>query len=227
MEFAVAMSSCAVKRSNTACFPGWKPRSFNSSIMPWTPSSSSLTESNWKMAMRGRRPVRSRASESSRKADAAAIKAMPSHSRRTRLDIDALQHGGGAFVQQFRTPQFLEPFQQLVGAHAQLGSAAPIVDDAAAMHHDHPVAQGGGLLHGMGHHQRGQPALGDEAVAERRHLVGAFGIERGGVLVEQQQARTPPSRHQQGERLPLSSGKAADGVIEPVFESHVELAYGA
>ena len=38
----------------------------------------------------------------------------------------------------------------------------------------------------------------DNCVGERDHLVGAFGIERSRVLVEKQQFRAQPGRHEQG-----------------------------
>ena len=45
------------------------------------------------------------------------------------------------------------------------------------------------LLHGVGHHQGGQFVAPDNRIGQRNHLVGTFGIERSGVLVEKQQIR--------------------------------------
>ena len=80
-----------------------------------------------------------------------------------------------------------------------------ILNNAAAVHHDEAVAKVGGLLHGMGHHQRRQLVAPDNGVGERNHLVGAFGIKRSRVLVEQQQLRAQPRCHEQSQRLPLSA----------------------
>ena len=64
----------------------------------------------------------------------------------------------------------------------------------------------------------------DDFVGETDDLVGAFGIERGGVLVQQQQFGLEPGGHQQRQGLPLSAGKAADRVVDAIFQSHVQRA---
>src|SRR5262245_54268391 len=57
------------------------------------------------------------------------------------LDIETAQHIGGGFVELFGAPHVLETVQQIVGAQALPVGAAEIVDDAAAVHHDQPIAQ--------------------------------------------------------------------------------------
>src|SRR5262245_22438348 len=42
------------------------------------------------------------------------------------------------------------------------------------------------------------------------------------MFVEEQELRFEPGSHEEGEGLSLASGKAADGIVETVFEAHVE-----
>jgi hypothetical protein len=70
------------------------------------------------------------------------------------------------------------------------------VNDAAAVHHDQTIAEVRRLLHRMGHHHRRQPLTLDHFLTQADDLVGALRIERGGMLVEQQQLRLKPGRHQ-------------------------------
>src|SRR5258708_670623 len=95
-------------------------------------------------------------SESSRNADVATISTTPSQRRLRISDIHALQHFGGGFVEQLAAAKLFETLQQLGGAHALLLGTADVVDHFAAMHHDQAVAQDGGLLHGVRHHERGE-----------------------------------------------------------------------
>ena len=97
-----------------------------------------------------------------------------------------------------------------------------VVDHGAAVHHDQPIAELRRLLHRVGHHQRRQVIPCDDGVAELDDLIGALGIEGGGVLVEQQQLGPQPGRHEQRQRLALAAGEAADRVVEPLLEPHVQ-----
>src|SRR5690349_8756878 len=99
--------------------PGSNPLARSRSIRPLTPSSSSFTELNWKMATRGMPELpapRFLASEISRKTEVARISSRPSHMRRRTLNIHALQHLGRALVQELRTAQLFETVEQLGGA---------------------------------------------------------------------------------------------------------------
>ena len=59
---------------------------------------------------------------------------------------------------------------------------------------------------------------------EADDLVAALGVERGGVLVEQQQLRLEPRRHEQRQGLALAAGKAANHIVQTVFQAHVQRA---
>ena len=69
---------------------------------------------------------------------------------------------------------------------------------------------GDGVLHVVGHHQGGEAAFFHKAVGKRQYLGGGFGIQRRGMLIQQQQPGALHGRHQQGKRLPLPAGKQAD-----------------
>ena len=56
----------------------------------------------------------------------------------------------------------------------------------AAVHHDDPVAEVDGLLHGVGDHERGEFVALDDFVADADDLIGALRIQRGRVFVQQQ-----------------------------------------
>src|SRR5437899_5349075 len=194
-------------------------------MRPRMPSSRSFTELKVKTAMRGMAPgpaARCFQSDSSRKAEVATMRVTPSHRRRTTLDIGALQHFGGGFVEQLGAAQLFEALEELGGADALLFLAANVVDDLAAVHHDEAVAERGGLLHRVGDHESGEAVALHDLVGEGDDLVGALGIERGGVLVEEEQAGFAPGRHEECERLTLAAREAADGVVEAVLEIHVE-----
>ena len=76
----------------------------------------------------------------------------------------------------------------------------------------------------MGYHQGSELVAVDDFMGEPDHLVGALGVEGGGVLVEQEQFGLEPRRHKKREGLSLPAGEGADGVVEAVFKAHVERA---
>ena len=77
------------------------------------------------------------------------------------------------------------------------------------MHHDEAVAVGDGVLHVVGDHHGHQVVLLDDLPGELEHLCGGAGIQRGGVLVQQQELGLLERGHQQGQRLTLSAGEQA------------------
>src|SRR5262245_33295943 len=81
-------------------------------------------------------------------------------------DIKAAEHVGGGLVELVRPADLLETAQQVVCLNALFVGAAEVVQDRSAMHHHQPVAQRRGLLHRVGHHQRGQPFSRDDVLAE-------------------------------------------------------------
>ena len=56
----------------------------------------------------------------------------------------------------------------------------------ALVQHDQTVAVGDGIAHIMGNHQGGQVMLADDPVGEFQHLGGGFGVQGGGMLVQEQ-----------------------------------------
>ena len=74
----------------------------------------------------------------------------------------------------------------------------------------------------MGDHHRGELLAADDLVGEPDDLLGAPGVEGGGVLVEQEELGPPVGGHEQGQGLALAAGEAADRVVEPVFQAHAE-----
>ena len=92
------------------------------------------------------------------------------------------------------------------------------------MGHDQPVAERGGVGHRVGDHQGRELLAADDLLGEPDHLLGAPRVEGGGVLVEQEQLGAPVGGHEQGQRLALAPGEAADRVVEPVFQAHARAA---
>ncbi len=88
--------------------------------------------------------------------------------------------------------------------------APHVQDDPALVHHDQTVAVADRVAHVVGDHQRGQMLLGHDAVRQLQHLRGGGGVERGGVLVEQQQLGPAQRGHQQRQRLALTAGEQPD-----------------
>ncbi len=74
----------------------------------------------------------------------------------------------------------------------------------------------------MGDHQAGDLLFGHDALGQLQHLFGGGGVQRGGVLVQQEELRGDEGRHQQGQRLTLAAGEQAHRLLHPVFEAHVQ-----
>ena len=91
------------------------------------------------------------------------------------------------------------------------------------MHREQPIAEAGCLVHRVRNRHRRQILAGYDLLGHADHLVPALGVERCGVLVEQQQPRPQLGCHQQSKSLPLTSRKGPDWVIEAVLETHAEL----
>ena len=81
-----------------------------------------------------------------------------------------------------------------------------------------------GVLHVVRDHQRREPILLHDLVGEREHLGGRLGVERRGVLVEQQQLRLLERGHQQRQRLTLTAGQGADLGGEPGLQPQSQIA---
>jgi len=116
----------------------------------------------------------------------------------------------------------MESLQKRLGRGVRFFLAFQIVKDGAQVHHYEAVTQINGLAHRVGNHKRRELVSGDDAAGEFDHLVGALGIKRGRVFVEQKKIRASPCRHKEGQGLALPSGERANGVIETIFKAHTE-----
>ena len=88
------------------------------------------------------------------------------------------------------------------------------------MHHDRAIPQLQRLLHTVRHHHRCERVLAHNLARDVDDLVGSAGIERSGVLVEQQQLRASQCRHQQRDGLSLTAGQSSHRRAQPPLESH-------
>ena len=77
-------------------------------------------------------------------------------------------------------------------------------------------------MHIVGHHQAGDLFLGYDALGQRQHLFGGGRVQRGGVLVQQQQLGGDKGSHEQGKRLPLSAGEQPHRLLHAVLQTHVQ-----
>ena len=77
-------------------------------------------------------------------------------------------------------------------------------------------------MHIVGHHQAGDLFLGHDALGQRQHLFGGGGVQRGGVLVQQQQLGGDKGSHKQGKRLPLTAGEQPHRLLHAVLQLHVQ-----
>ena len=115
-------------------------------------------------------------------------------------------------------PQPIKPAGEIVGREPAFGGAGDIERQATAVHQQQPVAERGGLLEGVRHHQRREILFPDQAGRGLHHPVGCGGIERRGVFVEEEQFGTVPGCHHQRDDLPLPPGERADRLVEPVLQ---------
>ena len=90
------------------------------------------------------------------------------------------------------------------------------------VHHDQAVAKADRVVHVVGHHERGELTLADDLLRELEDLRSRLGVQRGGVLVEQQHARVGERCHEQGERLALTAGQQADLCLHARLQAKVE-----
>src|ERR1043166_509490 len=87
------------------------------------------------------------------------------------LDVSGSEHLGGRQVEALVAADFLEAPDEVFGADAAALGAGVVGEDAALVHHHDAVAEGGGLLHGVGDHQRREAVLRDDAVGQPDDLV--------------------------------------------------------
>ena len=102
------------------------------------------------------------------------------------LDVLVFQHLCSTFIELLSAADFFKPRQQVLRPQPPLFRAAKIMDDFSPVHHDQAVSQICGLVHRMGHHQRGQVLPGDHFLRQRNHQICALRVQRGSVFVQQQ-----------------------------------------
>ena len=75
----------------------------------------------------------------------------------------------------------------------------------------------------MGDHQGHEAVFGHDLLGQLQHLLSGAGIQRGGVLVKQQELGPAQRRHQQRDRLALAAGEQANLRRQPVLEPQAEV----
>ena len=78
------------------------------------------------------------------------------------------------------------------------------------------------VLHVVRDHERGQIVARDDFLGNLKHLVRRLGVERRGVLVQQQKVGLLQRRHQKRQRLTLAAGQQADLAGHAVLEAKAE-----
>ena len=80
----------------------------------------------------------------------------------------------------------------------------------------------GGVGHRMRDHHGRELLAADDLLGEPDDLLGALGVECGGVLVKQEELGAAVGRHEEGQGLALAAREAADRVVEAVFQAHAQ-----
>src|SRR5262249_46865517 len=70
-------------------------------------------------------------------------------------DIQPSEHVGGGFVKLIGAADLFESAEQIVRLDTLLVAAAKIVQHRTTVHHHQAIAERGGLLHRVRHHERG------------------------------------------------------------------------
>ena len=102
--------------------------------------------------------------------------------------------------------------------------AADVQNDLSAVHHQCPIAERERGAHIMRHHQARQLLFRRDARGHGKDLLCRTGVERCGMLVEQQELRSGDRRHQKRQRLPLTAGQEPHRLPQPIFQAHIQLA---
>ena len=86
------------------------------------------------------------------------------------------------------------------------------------MQHEDAVAVFQRVSQVMGHHQRGQSLLPHQPAGQLHDDLRGLGVQRRGVLVQNEELNGGERTHQKGQRLPLPAGERAHGDIELVLQ---------
>ena len=100
--------------------------------------------------------------------------------------------------------------------------SAPVADQAAFVQHHEPIPMAEGLIEAVGHHQGGGTELADQPIGECHHGGFSPGIQRSGVLVEQQQIRRTQRGHDQAQALALPAGQLSHGLVEAISQGQTQ-----
>ena len=112
--------------------------------------------------------------------------------------------------------------QELIHSELLFLLALNIQDNPSLVHHDQTVAMADGIIHVMGDHQGCELALVHHLICNIQHLSRCFGVQRGGMLIQQQELRLLHRRHNQCDRLALTAGEQPDLIIQPAFQSQAQ-----
>ena len=121
-----------------------------------------------------------------------------------------------------RAAGFAEQREELL--HGQLLLLLPrdIRHNPAVVEHDQAVAVGDGIAHVMGNHEGGQLIPLHDLLRGVQNLGRRFGVQGGGVLVQQQEPGLLQRGHQQSQGLPLAAGEQAHLAGQPVLQSQIQ-----
>jgi len=95
-------------------------------------------------------------------------------------------------------------------------------DGAALVQHDGTAAVVERLTHGMGNHHGGQFVVGDDLFRQFHHEGRGFGVEGGGVFVQQQDFAGLQASHQQADGLALTTRQQTDAVAQAILQSQAQ-----
>ena len=112
--------------------------------------------------------------------------------------------------------------QQAVHGHVGAFLVGHVQHNAAVVHHQCAVAQSQRVVHVVGDHQAGDVVFGNNFFGQFQHLFSGAGVQRGGVLIQQQQLGRDQRRHQQGQRLALAARKQADRLFHTVLKAKTQ-----
>src|SRR5690606_9910038 len=123
-----------------------------------------------------------------------------------------------AVIRQRFAPDALEHVQQVWNIQPLTFRARYIEHHITLMQHDGTLADIERLTHAVRDHHGGELAFGHYACGQFKYKLGGAGVERSGMLVEQQYTRRAQCSHQQTDGLALATRQQAYAVGQAVFQ---------
>ena len=114
----------------------------------------------------------------------------------------------------------IEGGQQIVDGGIALVLALQVLYTGSLVHHHQTAAVFQGEAEVMGDHQGGHAPFPHQLVGQFHNGAGGFGIQGGGVLVQDQQVDVGHIGQHQSQGLPLSSRQGTHLDLQPVFQTH-------